>query len=320
MYFSNQIDNMQHTIILCPLYKDEASFNIFAASVENLTPEIYKTRLSFLVVNDGTIDLTLKTNLPSTIVHLHRNIGHQKAIAIGLCYAHHHLSFDKIIIMDCDGEDKPGDIIRLLEKSAEGQEIVVAERVSRQESKSFQFFYSIYKAFFFVLTGRRISFGNFMLVFKRHVSMLVHYSEIWNHLAGGVIKSNLNYTSVLTHRGKRYGGTSKMKFTSLLLHGLGAIGIFIEVIASRLLIFSLLMVVVSIIAICIVLFIKFFTTQAIPGWASTAISLMLIVLLQGFSLSLITIFLYLSFQTQQKFIPALHYKDFINRIETKNNG
>jgi hypothetical protein len=80
------------------------------------------------------------------------------------------------------------------------------------------------------------------------------------------------------------------------------------------------MVVVSIIAICIVLFIKFFTTEAIPGWASTAISLMLIVLLQGFSLSLITIFLYLSFQTQQKFIPALHYKDFINSIETKNDG
>jgi hypothetical protein len=111
-----------------------------------------------------------------------------------------------------------------------------------------------------------------------------------------------------------------MNFTALLLHGLGAIGVFIETIAARLLIFSLIMIFISGIAIVSVLFIKFFTNKAIPGWTSIAISSMLIVLLQSFLLSLFTIFLYLSFGAQRKFIPAYHYNDYVRSVENPDNG
>jgi hypothetical protein len=43
---------------------------------------------------------------------------------------------------------------------------------------------------------------------------------------------------------------------------------------------------------------------------------MLIVLLQSFLLSLFTIFLYLSSQSQRKFIPANHYEDYTASVET----
>ncbi|HVG14672.1 MAG TPA: glycosyltransferase [Chitinophagaceae bacterium] len=310
---------MPHTILLCPLYNDEASFNIFAAAVEALNLNTGGNSISFLVVNDGTPTLRLKTSLPLTIIHLHRNIGHQKAVAIGLSYAEHHLSFDQVIVMDCDGEDQPEDIRRLLEVTANAG-IVVAKRISRQESKSFQFFYKIYKTIFLVFIGQRISFGNFMLLRKPEVAKIVHYSEIWNHLAGAIIKTKMHYTSISTHRGKRYEGTSKMNFTALLLHGLGAIGVFIETIAARMLIFSLIMILVSGITILSVLSIKFFTDKAIPGWTSIAISSMLIVLLQSFLLSLFTIFLYLSFGAQRKFIPAYHYNDYVRSVENPDNG
>jgi hypothetical protein len=309
---------MLHTILLCPLYNDEASFNVFACEVERVNLDSNEHSISFVVVNDGTSHLKLATKLPLTIIHLHRNIGHQKAVAIGLSYAEHHLSFDQVIVMDCDGEDKPEDIKRLLD-AAVGTGIVVAKRISRQESTSFQFFYKIYKTIFLILIGRRISFGNFMLLSRAAVAKIIHYSEIWNHLAGAIIKSKIQYTAISTHRGKRYEGNSKMNFTSLLLHGLGAIGVFIEIIASRLLLFSLIMIFISGLAILAVLFIKFFTTRAIPGWTSIAISSMLIVLLQSFLLSLFTIFLYLSFQSQRKFIPAYHYNDYVRSVENPNN-
>ncbi len=311
---------MQHNIILCPLYNDEASFNIFAAQIEKEIATANDCSFSFLVINDGTDHLQLSTLLPLTIVHLHRNIGHQKAIAIGLAYAHHHLTFDRIIIMDCDGEDKPEDIIKLLDKNSSENIIVVAKRASRQEGSGFKLFYYIYKVMFHILTGKRISFGNFMALPKKEVDKIVHYSEIWNHLAGAIIKSKLPFTSIASHRGKRYAGNSKMNFTNLLLHGLGAIGVFIEIIASRLLLFSLFMIFISVIAILIIFFIKFFTYKAIPGWATTTVSSMLIVLMQGFLLSLFTIFLYLSFQGQRKFIPSYHYKDYVRTVENKNDG
>ena len=99
---------MRHTIILCPFFNDEASLNLFLPALENLS--LHNQQLSVLIVNDGSPGLKFHTNLSYRIIHLHRNIGHQRAIAIGLAYAHHHLTFDQIITMDCDGEDKPEDI------------------------------------------------------------------------------------------------------------------------------------------------------------------------------------------------------------------
>lgn len=310
---------MQHTIILCPIYRDEASFHLFAAKMEELASAHTDRLFSFLVVNDGTPDLKLATTWPLTLVHLHRNLGHQKALAIGLAYAHHHLSFDQVIVMDADGEDRPEDVHRLLAAAEEENGIVVARRTSRREPAPFPLFYRIYKSVFYLLTGKRISFGNFMLLPRKNVDALVHYSEIWSHLAGAVLKSGTRLTPVDAPRGQRYAGTSRMNFTSLLIHGLGAIGVFIEVIASRLLLFSFALISLSVAAILVILAIKLFTDKAIPGWATTALSSMLIVLLQSFLLSLFTIFLYLTFQGQRQFIPALHYTDYVRTVETENN-
>lgn len=306
---------MQQVIILSPLYNDEASFTVFSKEAEKVVREIPGCHFSFLVVNDGTDRLQLTTTLPLTVVHLHHNIGHQKAIAVGLAYAHQHLSFDNIIIMDCDGEDKPEDIIELLSKSS-NDTIVVAKRASRQEGRRFKLFYYLYKLMFLVLTGKRIAFGNFMLLPKSKLDRIVHFNDIWNHLAGALIKSKLAYVSVASHRGKRYAGHSKMNFSALMLHGLGAIGVFIEVIAGRLLIFSFVMIVIALVTIAVISFIRFFTDKAVPGWATAGVSSMLIILLQSFLLSLFTIFLYLSSQGQRRFIPSRHYMDYVRSIET----
>jgi polyisoprenyl-phosphate glycosyltransferase len=307
---------MQQIIILCPIYNDDTCFNLFAAQLEEQVKQIPGYQFSLLVINDGSPKKPeLKTGLPLKLIYLHRNLGHQKAVAIGLSYAFHHLVFEKIIIMDADGEDKPEDVNLLLRASTETDKIVFAHRTSRQNGKRFKGFYFIYKFLFRLLTGQRISFGNFMLIPKVEVSRLVYISEIWNHLAGGIIKSRTPYITIGAHRGKRYTGESKMSFTGLLLHGLGAIGVFIDVIATRLLIFSIVMIAISVAAILVIIGIKFFTDAAIPGWATAAFSSMLIILLQSCLLSLFTIFLYLSSQSQRQFIPANHYKDYMSSVE-----
>ena len=45
-------------------------------------------------------------------------MGHQRAICVGLCYANEKLDdSENIIVMDSDGEDKPTDILKLLNQS-----------------------------------------------------------------------------------------------------------------------------------------------------------------------------------------------------------
>ena len=307
-------------LILSPFYNDEASFTHFAADLEKTIQSIGDCRFSFLVINDGsTGGVDLRTTIPLTLVHLHRNIGHQKSIAIGLAYAEKNLNFDCVIIMDCDGEDKPSDLVSLIEKSRQTNNIIVAKRGKRLEGISFRIFYFMYKILAHMLTGKKITFGNFMLLPKAEVKKIIHYSEIWNHLAGTIIKSKLPYSQITFHRGKRHVGSSSMNFKSLLLHGLGAIGVFIEIIAARLMIFSLMMILLCASAMLIVVYIKLFTREAIPGWATTVISSLLIVLLQSFLLSLFTIFLFLSSQGQQKIIPAHHFMDYIQLIEANKD-
>jgi glycosyltransferase involved in cell wall biosynthesis len=307
---------MQQIVILCPVYNDEACLNLFVAQLSKQVKQLSHHQISLVVVNDGSLHKpSLSTTLPLKLIHLRRNMGHQKAVAIGLSYAYHNLSFDKIIVMDADGEDKPEDVNLLLQASDQTNKIVVAHRASRQNAGRFKGFYIIYKFLFRLLTGQKISFGNFMILLKEDVSRLVYTNEIWNHLAGALIKSKIPYTMIATHRGNRYAGESKMNFTSLLLHGLGAIGVFIEIIATRLLIFSIILVGISVLALLVIVGIRLFTNAAIPGWATIAFSSMLIVLLQSCLLSLFTILLYLSSQSQRQFIPANHYKDYVASVD-----
>jgi glycosyltransferase involved in cell wall biosynthesis len=306
--------------ILIPVFNDEESLNKLLAEMAVSLKEFPDSKFSVLAVDDGSAaNLQIKAPSPFSlkILHLLRNIGHQKAIAVGLAYIKENLSCDKVLVMDADGEDRPEDAVALLKKSLNNPgKIIFAKRKSRQEGSGFRLFYRIYKFAFRLLTGKRIAFGNFLVMPKPLLDKVVYYSEIWNHIAGGILKAGLPYSSVITHRGKRYAGNSKMSFHSLLIHGLGSIAVFIDVIASRLLIFSLVLIGFSLLVILAVIGIKTFTDLAIPGWTSSVVSAMLIILLQSFLLSLFTIFLYLSSQSQRKFIPAHHYKDYTGPVET----
>jgi glycosyltransferase involved in cell wall biosynthesis len=307
-------------IILCPFYNDSESLNILLGTLHQSLGHLTDHEISILVVNDGStepIQIHKQPSFTIKILHLHRNIGHQKALAVGLSYIRDNMEYEKVLVMDTDGEDRPEDALELLYASdRKPGHVIFASRSSRQESSQFKLFYQLYKLSFRILTGRKIAYGNFMIMPRSSLEKIVYYSEIWNHLAGGVLKSGIPFGSVQTHRGKRYTGHSKMNFTRLLMHGLGAIAVFTEVIASRLLVFSFLLIGFSLFVILLLLGIKTFSDLALPGWTSIVISSMLVVLLQSFLLSLFTLFLYFSSESQRKFIPAQHYRDFTGQLET----
>src|ERR1700733_5145742 len=195
-------------IILIPIYNDLASLKQLIADLEvKLPPGAGKNYILF-IVDDGSGDAL---QLPSAgrftihILHLHRNNGHQKAIATGLAYIHDNIPCESVLIMDGDGEDRPEDAVVLLEAAEkERMSIILASRKTRQENMRFRFFYIFYKLLFRWLTGKKIAFGNFMVLPKDKLDKLVHYSEIWSHLPAAIIKSELAFSMVQANRGKRY--------------------------------------------------------------------------------------------------------------------
>jgi glycosyltransferase involved in cell wall biosynthesis len=286
------INNEFKIILITPVYEDnEASGKFF----EELS-KIYKKDIFIIVIDDGSIkepfkiEILEKNILTGIVLKLKKNVGHQRAIAIGLGYIEERLVKEQtIVIMDSDGEDLPSSIHVLIEElNNKNVDIVVAKRKNRIESLRFKLFYFLYKLFFKSMTGREISFGNFMVLKPSAVKRLVQLNELSIHIAATVISSKISIGLCPLDRGKRYAGNSKMNFINLLLHGFKAIMVFAEEVLVRVGIACVIIFFLSLVTLFIILMLKI-NSIATPGWFSIAIGIILIILLQTISLATIAL-------------------------------
>ncbi|MEJ5227775.1 glycosyltransferase [Thermodesulfovibrio sp.] len=281
--------------IITPVYEDKESFKMLCEDIERLALDV-----TVFAIDDGSVmNPLLRDNVSSfkkvniKIIRLARNLGHQKAIAVGLNYVYHNYKdeFDFVVTMDSDGEDIPTQISRLIESLVrEKKDIAVASRKKRKETISFKFFYFLYKLIFKILTGKKINFGNF-IVFKTTVlKRIISMNEIWIHLAASVLLSKLRIAYIPTERGSRYRDKSKMNFVSLVLHGFRALMVFAEDVLVRIGLFSTFVAFLSIIGIVIAFILKIFG-NATPGWFSLVVGVLFVVFLLTGILSLISLML-----------------------------
>ena len=215
------------------------------------------------------------------ILRLGLNLGHQRAIAVGLTEIAKRDHLDGVLVMDCDGEDRPSDLPRLL---AAGRDhparIIVARRAQRSEGRSFRFGYLLYRILFALLTGERISFGNFSLIPMACVRRLVLMPEIWNNLPAAILRSRIGLISVSTARGTRYADGSRMNWVGLVAHGLSAMSVYIDVVFVRVLFASAVIAGMTVLAIIAALAFRLATQLAPPGWATTVIAVLGLLLTQ----------------------------------------
>jgi polyisoprenyl-phosphate glycosyltransferase len=307
--------------IVIPLYNDWDALDLLLKEIKKSVSVELFSKFSFVIVDDCSsilCDIQRFAGYDLSIIRLWRNVSHQKAIALGISYLTQTSDFEKVIVMDSDGEDRPSDLQHLYEASLqEPDKIIFAKRAKRSEGLVFRIGYLIYKSLFGLLTGKVIEFGNFSILPFRQAQKLAYVSEIWNHFPGGIIRSKLPYSSIPIERGTRLAGKSKMNFVSLVLHGLSAVSVHLDTVAVRILIGSLLMTAIAGIGAIIVVIIRILSPQnASPGWATTLVSASIIIIFQALLSSLFLIFTVLNYRTQKHFIPAKEYADFIEKVET----
>lgn len=158
--------------IVSPVYNAE---KLVHPLVNQIIESVSKITLDFeiILVNDGSRDNSwseimknCKKNTHIVGIDLSRNFGQHNAIAAGL-----NSSKGKwVVVMDCDLQDEPTEIINLYNKAQEGFEIVFARRKNRNDNfikkLSSKFFYKVFS--YMTDTKQDSSVSNFG-IFNRKV-------------------------------------------------------------------------------------------------------------------------------------------------------
>ena len=281
--------------------------------------------ISVLLVDDGSVSQPSEdmskmayTCLQGiSILRLKKNLGHQRALAVGLCHIVEKIECDAVLVMDGDGEDKPEDAALLLQRLEQlsGHSVVFAERGRRSEALIFRSGYILYKFLHLVLTGRSIRVGNFSAISRSCLSALTVEPMLWNHYAASVFRARLPMATVPTHRGVRIKGRSRLNFVALVVHGLSALACYGEIIGVRLILGGGVLLLLAFLALGALLGVKLFTSVAIPGWTSLSLCLIIIFIFQIVTLVSNFTMQIISERGSQPFLPARDYAWFVAGVK-----
>jgi hypothetical protein len=248
-----------------------------------------QSEIRFVVVDDsGGQDRELSANaekIGALLLCVPYNLGHQGAIVFGLRKLAGMLDDeDFVVTLDCDGEDRPEDIRKLLEPLCLGQDnlfaVSVAQRTKRSESALFKLLYGFFKLFFQLLTGTVVRNGNFAACRGWFVKNVLFHPYFDYCYSSSLLAVGRQINRVPLARGARYYGSSKMTITSLISHGLRMLLPFSERIAVRSIVasFVLLLLAVSAGAAAILLSVDYRAALILACLGAVLLSVALVVL------------------------------------------
>ncbi len=307
-------------VIVLPVFNDGPSLleviEQLAAVLSDRLGEI-----ALLIVDDGSLPpivdsfhVMLNGMFTGRILTLKRNVGHQRAIAIGIAYAVENDIADIVVVMDADGEDKPQDVPRLLAAIGDLRSIiVVGERTKRSEDLVFRTFYQIYRLMFFLLTGHRIGFGNFLALPVVSARRVANMGELWLSLPATILRSRLPIINVPTERGSRFHGKSQMNLVSLVGHGLRAMAVFVEYALTRIILGALALLLLCLVASAVAIIQKFLGI-ATPGWVTTVVGVSLVILVATVILCFVGLSINIAGGGQSLAPPLATFEGQIDRV------
>lgn len=305
--------------VVTPVLDDWPAFGRLLQEISVLATDL-PFALEIVAVDDGS-SVSYEPSFPALtadaicgveILRLGLNLGHQRAIAIGLVGIARREDLDGVFVMDCDGEDRPADLPRLFAASRDNPgRIIVAQRVQRSERHAFKAGYAVYKFLFALLTGRHIYFGNFCFMPMACVRRLVFMPEIWNNLPATILRSRISYSPVQTARGSRYFDRSRMNWAALIAHGLSAMSVYIDVVFVRILVGALIIAAMTLLGIAAAVAIRFVTSLAIPGWTTIVVGVLGLLLMQVIVMVVPMLLLVLAARNTRPIVPFVDAGVFV---------
>jgi dolichol-phosphate mannosyltransferase len=206
--------------IVIPVFRAE---NILPVLCERLTASLRTLNVQYEIVliddrspdNSWEVMRRMTVLYPTiTAVRLSRNFGQHYALTAGLDF----VSGEWTVTMDCDLQDQPEEIPKLLAMAEKGNDVVLARRMDRKDRLtkrwSSRFFYQVY----FLLSGLRMdpAVGCFRIMRRTVVDGYRNMREASRNFGGMVQWLGFKTAYVDVEHAARYEGLSSYKFHSLL--------------------------------------------------------------------------------------------------------
>ena len=252
---------------------------------EEVIPELLKRLEEFraavgvetevVFVDDGSKDASFAlltkaaASVPTyKVISFARNFGHQAAITAGV----DHADADAVVVLDADLQDPPEVVLDMMAKWREGFDVVYGRRRKREGETGFKLltakiFYRVFAALIPIQVP--LDTGDFRLMSRRVVLVLRELRECHRFVRGLVAWVGFKQTEVLYDRPARFAGETKYPLRKMLRFAIDGITSF-SIVPLRLA--SYLGLVIAIMSFCLGLWavwIKWFGTGAVPGWATT---------------------------------------------------
>jgi len=167
--------------VVCPVYACKTCLYEFYLRIKT-TLESIGLDFEIIMVNDASPDGAWDTivelaNIDNRVkgINFSRNFGQHYAITAGLEYC----AGEWIVVMDCDLQDQPEEIVKLYKKANEGYMIVFAKRSQRKDSwikrRSSEIFYSILG--YLTDTEQDPTIANFGIYHKKVIASILSMND-----------------------------------------------------------------------------------------------------------------------------------------------
>lgn len=146
-------------------------------------------------------------------VRLSRNFGQHYAITAGLDL----VQADWTVVMDCDLQERPEDIPKLLDKARTGYDIVLARRIGRKHKLWKRITSKAYATTFRWLSGHHMddNFGSFRVLHRKVVQAFCSMRERYRLFTGMIEWLGFSTAYVDSVHAERYEGPSSYNLRSL---------------------------------------------------------------------------------------------------------
>ncbi|MEO5570198.1 MAG: glycosyltransferase family 2 protein [Bacteroidia bacterium] len=191
--------------------------------VRRIASEVLKItdHYEIILVEDGSPDQSWQKieencakNKNVVGIKLSRNFGQHYAISAGLAQS----KGDYVVLMDCDLQDPPEEIINLFNKAKEGFDIVLGKRNERKDGYFKKLFGKLFYSLLGFLTGTKTesSIGAFRIMSRTVVDNFCSMKE-YNRFFGGMIGwLGFKTAYVSFQHGERASGKTSYNFNKLI--------------------------------------------------------------------------------------------------------
>jgi len=211
---------LPHISVITPVYGCASTLPFLYKRLVDTLQKI-NPNFEIIMINDASPDqaweaiknLTLKDTRIKGI-NFSRNFGQHKAITAGL----DHASGEWIVVMDCDLQDQPEEILKLYEKAQEGYDVVWGQRTQRKDhffkKLSSKLFHIVYN--YFTEQNKDETIANFSIVSQKVIQHISKFREQNRNYPIFVNWAGFRTTEISIAHAPREEGNSSYTFRKLV--------------------------------------------------------------------------------------------------------